>query len=170
MCINHNKLSWFVTVHVRTNPSTKANNYELNLVKLVLVYLFVSSACNTDFWRDKEPFWSTKKHSKVTYRRCHIHFVLHLWFAPALRDWVRDKVYCRHVTIMYCSKIGSVWTFHLLLHEVIEEEEKSTSWHFDEMKRLEGQNLDTIRPVLASGAVFVFIFTFQFYRYCKFSL
>lgn len=31
------------------------------------------------------------------------------------------------------------------------------------MNRLEGQNLDTIRPVLASGAVFVFIFTFQFY-------
>lgn len=73
----------FVTVHVRTNPFTKANNYELNLVKLVLVYLFVSSACNTDFWRDKEPFWSTEEHSKVTYRRCHIHFVLHLWFAPA---------------------------------------------------------------------------------------
>ena len=33
------------------------------------------------------------------------------------------------------------------------------------MNRLEGENLDSIRPVLASGAVFVFIFTFQFYRY-----
>ncbi|KAJ7386263.1 Sorting nexin-14 [Desmophyllum pertusum] len=31
------------------------------------------------------------------------------------------------------------------------------------MNRLERQNFDTIRPVLASGAVFVFIFTFQFY-------
>lgn len=43
---------------------------------------------------------------------------------------------------------------------------KSTSWGLhDEMNRLEGENLDSIRPVLASGAVFVFIFTFQFYRY-----
>ena len=33
------------------------------------------------------------------------------------------------------------------------------------MNRLERENLDSIRPVLASGAVFVFIFTFQFYRY-----
>ena len=33
-----------------------------------------------------------------------------------------------------------------------------------EMNRSDRQNLETIRPVLASGAVFVIIFTFQFYR------
>ena len=32
------------------------------------------------------------------------------------------------------------------------------------MNRSDRQNLETIRPVLASGAVFVIIFTFQFYR------
>lgn len=33
-----------------------------------------------------------------------------------------------------------------------------------EMDRSDRQNLETIRPVLASGAVFLIIFTFQFYR------
>ena len=33
-----------------------------------------------------------------------------------------------------------------------------------EMIRSDRQNLETIRPVLASGAFFVIIFTFQFYR------
>ena len=65
----------------------------------------------------------------------------------------------------------SVWTSHVLLHDEVSKEAENQ--HHDvltKMNRLEGQNLDTIRPVLASGAVFVFIFTFQFYRYCKFLL
>ena len=56
----------------------------------------------------------------------------------------------------------------MVLHKE-RKEDKSTTLHFDEMNRLERQNFDTIRPVLASGAVFVFIFTFQFYRYLNLS-
>lgn len=82
---------------------------------------------------------------------------------------MRDKVSSCHVSVMHCSKQWAVWTSHLLLHDVIEEADTQHHDVLTKMNRLEGQNLDTIRPVLASGAVFVFIFTFQFYRYSKFS-
>lgn len=82
---------------------------------------------------------------------------------------MRDKVSSCHVSVMYCSKKWALWSSHLLLHDVIEEADTQHHDVLTKMNRLEGQNLDTIRPVLASGAVFVFIFTFQFYRYCKFS-
>lgn len=66
------------------------------------------------------------------------------------------------------SSLYSVLIFRVVLHIGNDERDVSThlhTWHFDEMNRLERQNLDAIRPVLASGAVFVFIFTFQFYRF-----
>ena len=81
-----------------------------------------------------------------------------------LRDWVCS---C-YVSVMNFSKKGDHLDFLLSLTW---RDWRSGNQHHDvltKMNRLEGQNLDTIRPVLASGAVFVFIFTFQFYRYCKF--
>lgn len=66
------------------------------------------------------------------------------------------------------SSLYSVLIFRVVLHIGNDERDVSTylhTWHFDEMNRLERQNLDAIRPVLASGAVFVFIFTFRFYRF-----
>ena len=41
------------------------------------------------------------------------------------------------------------------------------TWYSRGMNGFERRDFDSIRPVLASGAVFVFIFTFQFYRYAE---
>ena len=146
------------TGHVRTNLSTMTNIYEINSVKVGLGFSFV---CNPDLKGDKKLFGALVSIEKQ-------HTVDVSAISSAIFD-CEDEVSCCHVSVMYCSKEGFVWNSHSVLHEVIVEAETHQYHDLTKMNRLEGQNLDTIRPVLASGAVFVFIFTFQFYRYRKFS-
>lgn len=81
-------------------------------------------------------------------------------------DWDETKQFfkCkRHVL----SRDLCQWTFRALLHGsiTIKEIDNKHDNSSREMNKFERREFDSIRPVLASGAVFVFIFTFQFYRY-----